>query len=213
MTQKKPVVEVCVETLEEGIEACRLGAQQLEVCSRLDVDGLTPNKEFVTQLSAVVKVPLKIMIRSRQGGFYYTSEEIEAMMADIVHFKAMRIDGIVTGALVKSETGEVRVDVNAMIRMCKAAFPFPVTMHKAIDECTDLVREVQVLREISNLRYILTSGGKPTALEGATALVEMQKAAGPSIHVIAAGRITPENLPVIKELTGLQYFHGRRIVG
>jgi copper homeostasis protein len=213
MTQKKPVLEACVETLDEGIEACRLGAHQLEVCSRLDLDGLTPGADFVSQLSASVKVPLKIMIRPREGVFYYTSEEIEGMMADVINFKAMRIDGFVTGALVKSEDNQVRVDVNAMIRLCKAAFPFPVTMHKAIDECTDLIREVQVLRQISNLHFILTSGGKATALEGASALVDMQKAASPSIDVIAAGRITPDNLPQLKELTGLQYFHGRRIVG
>jgi copper homeostasis protein len=212
MTIRKPILEVCIDTLEGGIQAARCGAHQLEVCSRLDLDGLTPASDFISELAAAVRIPLKVMIRPREGDFFYTQSDIETMCATILRFKSYRIDGFVTGALLTSEDGAVKVDVPAMIQLCKAAFPFHVTMHKAIDLCTDMLAEVRVLKEISNLSFILSSGGQPTALEGASMLSEMKKVASPSIEVIGAGRITSRNLPEIKEITGLTFFHGRRIV-
>ena len=36
------LVEACVETLEEALQAEKNGAHRIELCSRLDLDGLTP---------------------------------------------------------------------------------------------------------------------------------------------------------------------------
>jgi copper homeostasis protein len=212
MLLKKPVLEACIETLEEGIQVCQKGVHQLEVCSRLDLDGLTPSTSFVNQLSGAVKVPLKIMIRPRGGDFFYTQDEIASMVADISRFKASKVDGFVTGALVKTEDGDIKTDMKAMIQLCKAAFPFPVTMHKAIDCCTDIRKEVQALKGISNVRFILTSGGQAKALSATAMLCDLQKIAGASIEIIAAGKVTQANIDALRKETGLTYFHGRNIV-
>jgi copper homeostasis protein len=66
---------------------------------------------------------------------------------------------------------------------------------------------------ISNVKFILTSGGAATAVDGITSLKSMQSTAGSYIKIIAAGKVTPENLPYLIEKTGLQYFHGRKILG
>ena len=39
------------------------------------------------------------MIRPRIGSFVYTADEIAVMKQDIIEFKNMGVDGVVTGAL------------------------------------------------------------------------------------------------------------------
>ena len=44
------ILESCVETYEEAIKVERGGANRIELCSRLDLGGLTPSKELVKKL-------------------------------------------------------------------------------------------------------------------------------------------------------------------
>ena len=100
----------------------------------------------------------------------------------------------------------------AIYQICKAAFPFPVTIHKAIDQCFDILGEVEILKNISNVRYILSSGGETDATSGAPMLYKMQKAGGKKINIIAAGKITSDNIQQIIAETKLKIYHGRKIV-
>ena len=63
------VIEACVETLAEALQAMSHGAHQLEVCSDLDADGLTPTPELLELITSEVNIPVKPMIRSRAGHF------------------------------------------------------------------------------------------------------------------------------------------------
>ena len=44
--KKNILLEACVETLDEALLAQKKGAGRVEICSRLDLDGLTPNDSF-----------------------------------------------------------------------------------------------------------------------------------------------------------------------
>ena len=44
------IKESCVETYDEAMNAESQGADRIELCSRLDLDGLTPSKELVKRL-------------------------------------------------------------------------------------------------------------------------------------------------------------------
>jgi copper homeostasis protein len=66
---KNLILEACVETLEEAIKAEENGACRLELCSRLDLDGLTPDIELTKQVLEKVSIPIKVMIRPRGGDF------------------------------------------------------------------------------------------------------------------------------------------------
>ena len=39
------LLEACVETLSEAKNAVKFGANRIELCSHLDLDGLTPDKK------------------------------------------------------------------------------------------------------------------------------------------------------------------------
>ena len=41
------IKEVCVDSLIDAICAQKNGADRIELCSRLDLDGLTPEKELI----------------------------------------------------------------------------------------------------------------------------------------------------------------------
>ena len=56
------VKEACVERLDEAILAEKNGADRIELCSRLDLDGLTPHRNMIQDVINSVKIPVKVMI-------------------------------------------------------------------------------------------------------------------------------------------------------
>jgi copper homeostasis protein len=70
-----------------------------------------------------------------------------------------------------------------------------------------------MLVEIKGITRILTSGGKTTALEGAENINDMNKVTEGHLKILAAGRITIENLEEISGILDVEEFHGRKIVG
>ncbi len=206
------ILEACVETMAECRHALAHGADQLEVCSRMDLDGLTPDIEFVEQIIKEIQLPVKVMIRNRGGNFIYNDDEIDEMVLSIRKFKSLSIHGFVFGALSEGKKNTLTIDMSAIYRLCREAAPFPVTIHKAIDLCTNISGEVPKLKSVNNIRFILSSGGQTTASEGADMLVTMQALALPGIEIIAAGKITNDNRMSIAQKTQLRYYHGRKIV-
>ncbi len=209
----KMTLEACVESVDEAIHAVENGATQLEVCSNLEKDGLTPEIALIKEITEQVNVPIKVMIRLRAGNFTYQNDEIKSMQESIQQIKSLPISGLVFGATINDANGNKIMDMNAILQICKAAHPIPVTIHKAIDECTDILKEVRALKTISNIAFILTSGGAKTAADGKKMIAAMQKEAGNHIQIIAAGKILPSNLTSLHKVLNLNYYHGRKIVG
>ena len=148
------------------------------------------------------------MIRPRSGNFVYTKEELNTMREQIESFLSMPIGGFVMGTL----TSDHMIDVQAMKALRSFCQPFPLTFHKAIDVCKNIFQACETIKKHQLADFILSSGGKDTALEGANVLLRMQEIVGNEIQVIAAGKITDQNLNEVLLKTQLTYFHGRRIV-
>jgi copper homeostasis protein len=210
--EEKWVFEACIETLDQAVVAHREGAQQAEICSHLDLDGLTPEIDLVEEIIKTIGLGAKVMIRSRGGDFQYTQDEVNEMIRSILRFKVLRVAGFVFGATKIDTDNKTVLDMATLYQMCKAAHPYPVTIHKAIDVCSDIVAETEKLLAIANVDFILSSGGKPTAVEGISTLAAMQKSTGSTIKVIAAGKVTQSTIPIIHRQTGITYFHGKRIM-
>ena len=117
--------------------------------------------------------------------------------------------GVVFGMLDKQNN----IDIAATRMLAECASPLEITFHKAIDDTPDPVRSAEMLTEIKGISRILTSGGRPTALEGAENINEMSKVASGHLKILAAGRITNENLKEISGILDVEEFHGRKIVG
>lgn len=206
---KQYQIEVCVESLEEALAAQNRGADQVELCARLDLDGLTPDGHLIKICLETLDIPVKVMIRPRAGGFEYTDKEWEEMLLSIDICRFLGVKEIVTGVL----TGQ-KVDLARLEEIVKWAEPMGICFHKAIDATFKPVEEVRRIRKSRiSITSVLSSGGAPTALEGAEVLKHMHEAAGNDFHIIGAGRITPQNLDRVAMSSGLTWFHGRRILG
>jgi len=203
------IIEACVETVQEAILAEKNGANRIELCSRLDLDGLTPSEALIREVVGVMKIPVVVMIRPREGDFVYSSNEIDSMFQSIQVCKKHPIQGIVLGIL----TLENLPDLNALKLLVEAAAPLEITFHKAIDATPDPVKSTKMISVVKGITRILTSGGQPTALRGIETIHKMQKAVHGRISIIAAGRITEENLNKHIDLIGVNEYHGRKIVG
>ena len=203
------IKEACVETFEEAVLAEKRGANRIELCSDLANDGLTPSFELMEKTCATLKIPVMVMIRPRAGGFVYLEEEIEQMKTEINLAKKVNAAGVVFGLL----TSENNIDKKNTETLAEYAKPLPVTFHKAIDELKNPLEGVKTLIEIDGIKRILTSGGKPTALEGQQVIREMMKVAEDKITILVAGKVLDSNVNEIQEITGAKELHGRRIVG
>ena len=203
------VKEACVERLDEAILAEKNGAHRIELCSRLDLDGLTPHRNMIKDVINSVKIPVKVMIRPRGGNFVYHGKELDVMKEDILYCKRVNVSGIVFGVLKKDKT----VDIIATRLLSDIATGLEITFHKAIDEVSSICTELDRLRSIQAVTNILTSGGADSAMEGSDTLKEMVTRYKGQLTIIAAGKITEQNLIKVRQLTGAQEYHGRKIVG
>lgn len=208
MSKDLIIKESCVETFEEALKMERLKANRIELCSRLDLGGLTPSLFQIKQSLKKVAIPVKVMIRCRGGNFNYSKEEIEKMLSDIQKVKRLGVKEIVFGALEKDNS----IDLNLIKIFSREASPMNITFHKAIDLTFDIKREIKKLINFKNIRSILTSGGKLTAEKGKNNLKDLIQTFKGDFNIIVAGSVNKNNiLSLHKFLNGREY-HGRKIV-
>jgi copper homeostasis protein len=198
----RPLLEICVETLEAALAAMRGGADRLELCENLLVGGVTPSMELMRAVRAQIKLPVFAMIRTRGGDFVPTQPEFEQMIRDLATVKACGMDGVVLGML----HSERNVEVEGTKKLVELARPLPVTFHRAFDETPDLL---QALDDViaSGAARILTSGGKPNAKEGSSRIAELVKRAGGRIEILAGGGINSATVEWVMRKSGAREFH------
>jgi copper homeostasis protein len=203
------IKEACVESLIEAVHAQELGADRIELCADLISGGTTPSYTLIDSTKRILKIPIMVMIRPRAGNFIYRPSEIKLMRQSIEVCQSIGVMGVVLGFL----DDENQVDIDTTGELVQLAMPLQVTFHKAIDETRDLSESVKRLSEIKGITRILSSGGKKTALEGASVLNRMIGSSFGKITIIAAGKITNKNIVELSSILHTNEFHGRKIVG
>lgn len=197
-----PLLEISVESLSSAIAAERGGANRIELCAFLAAGGVTPSEKLMRDTRAAVKLPIFAMIRPRDENFVYTTRELAQMRSEIALAKSCKMDGLVLGILHKNNT----INIEHTRELVELARPVPVTFHRAFDETPDLHNALESVISTGATR-ILTSGGKPTALEGAQVLADLVQAANCRIKILPGGGINPTNLRDVIRLTGASEFH------
>ncbi|KAI4500328.1 hypothetical protein M0802_004745 [Mischocyttarus mexicanus] len=200
---KEISLEICVDTIKSARNAIIGGATRLEVCSALSEGGLTPTPGLIKRIRETSPIPIYAMIRIRGGDFVYDREEIDAMLDDLKILKELRVDGFVFGAL----TTDRLIDVSYCKEIVEAAYPLPVTFHRAFDVLLgEPSEDIGILINLG-FKRILSSGRQETAEKGLDLLSEMCKIAGNKISIMPGCGITPDNLMKIKLGTGAEEFH------
>ena len=206
---KKIFIECCVESLSEALIAEKRGACQLELCSDLANDGLTPDTALTEKILETISIPLKVMIRHRKGDFFYDKSDISIIRNQINSMKLIGIKHIVFGSL----THLNRINLEQIKMVSEWAYPMNVTYHKAIDLSENFFEDTELLLQFKNVKSLLTSGQASTAEKGYLTLKRLLADFGKNIKIISAGSITDKNLKKIHNMIRGRYYHGRKILG
>jgi copper homeostasis protein len=195
------LLEICVDDAASVEAAIAGGADRIELCSALELGGLTPSPALLARAVAT-GVPVHAMIRPRGGGFVLKSQDLELMVDEIGRTLAAGAAGIVIGAL-RIDSG---LDSEALARFRDAARGAVAILHRAIDLTPD---PVEAVRQAVGLGYdkILSSGGAPTVLEGAAVLARMVQTAAGRLSIIAGSGVSPDNVHQILARTGVREIH------
>jgi len=126
------------------------------------------------------------------------------MSRDIETAGIIGVAGIVTGAL----TSDYTVDVEQTRALVKAAAGLAVTFHRAFDSIINKKDALEQLIDLGVTR-VLTSGGAPTALEGAEIIAALVDQAADRITVVAGGGIREQNVSDVVARTGVREVHTR----
>ena len=194
-------LEICVDTPDGLATAIAAGADRIELCSSLDVGGLTPSPGLMA-LASAAPVPVYAMIRPRQGDFSYGMQDLAAMRADIAAVRRAGLTGVVLGASRRDHS----LDETVLAELCTEAGSLGRTLHRAFDLAPDQTVALKLAIALGFER-ILTSGGASDAPSGSDALVALVAHAQGGIVIMAGGGVRPENVGDLVRRTGVTEVH------
>lgn len=204
------ILEVCVGSVQSAIAARDGGAKRVELCSALEIGGVTPSAGLIREVRKVEGIALHVLIRARGGDFLYDDNEVASMEQDIIVAKECGADGVVIGAL----TADGDIDKKACQRLMNAAQGMTVTFHRAFDMCRN---PLQALEDIIQLgcNKVLTSGQGATAQAGIELLKTLVQTANGRISIIPGCGVNADNASKIIKGCGATEIHAsaRKSVG
>ena len=191
-------IEICAPSYESALAAQRGGAARIELCSELDLGGVTPSYGLIQGVRAALTIAVNVLVRPRSGDFLYSSYEVETVTRDIALCAQAGVQGVVVGALWLKEARRHGLST---------------TFHRAID-CADGIYDA--LEDVASLGYdrVLTSGGCPTAWEGRETLARMQAmmanhtgSARKPLIIMPGSGVNPTNIRDLMLQTGVSEVH------
>lgn len=202
MTSKKYIIEIATSDFATTKSAVEGGADRIELCVNLAEGGTTPSLGTIKRCRENFDVLLYPIIRPRGGDFLYNKDEYEIMLQDVKLCKQLGCDGVVIGLLNMDGT----IDIARTSELIEAAYPLGVTFHRAFDRCKDPFVAMEELIEIGCER-ILTSGQKPSVVDGVDLVAELNKKADDRIIIMPGSGVRKENIKMLAEKTGCVEFH------
>ncbi|MEO5805228.1 copper homeostasis protein CutC [Devosia sp.] len=195
------LLEVCVDSAASLAAAVAGGADRIELCSALELGGLTPTAGLMQQ-AAKLKIPTYAMVRPRGGDFVFSEGDVAVMLGDIDAIRAAGLAGVVLGASHVDGT----LDGAVLGRLTRYAQGLGRTLHRAVDLVPDLAAAVETA-VAHGFERILTSGGAATAIEGLEGLQNAIQAARGRISIMPGSGVTAANVERIIAATGAFEVH------
>ena len=196
------ILEIAANSVASALAAQEGGAGRVELCTALELGGLTPSHAQIALARERLRIPLVVLIRPRAGDFLYGELECETMQRDIETCAALGCDGVVLGVL----DAEGNVDIARCRPLIAAAGKLGVTFHRAFDLSRD---PAQALEDIVALgcERILTSGAQASATVGAALIRELVMQAAGRLAVMPGAGVTGQNIAALAAATGAHEFH------
>jgi len=195
-------LEVCCGDMQSVLAAKAGGANRIELCRALDVDGLTPSKEMMEEAIGL-DIPVQVLIRPREGNFVYNEAEVESMIRDIRLAKRLGANGVVIGALKPDGS----IDEETIRYLVEAAKGLSITFHRAFDVCSQPLEALEQIIALGCHR-LLTSGQAATAEQGIPLIKQLVELAGERLSIMPGSGVNPENACKILSETGAKEIHG-----
>lgn len=197
-------VEICSNSRRSAQHAKAGGADRIELCSRLEVGGTTPQAEDITYCVQQLQLRTHVLVRPREGNFTYSDAEFALICEQVEMCKRAGAHAVVVGFL----TPDGRIDVAKTRHVVELAAPMEVTFHRAFDEMTE--DPLEALEKVigCGCHRILTSGCRPSAEEGIDTLRQLVQHAADRIVILAGAGVTPQNAARIARETGVTELHG-----
>ncbi|MCD8740057.1 copper homeostasis protein CutC [Mucilaginibacter roseus] len=197
-------LEVCANSVVSAVAAQEGGATRVELCDNLSDGGTTPSAGQIQLARKLLHIKIYVLIRPRGGDFLYNDVEFEIMKAEIRHCIEAGCDGVVIGML----TPEGRVDKPRCKELVDIAkqWGLGVTFHRAIDMSADIYQALEDIVEIGCER-VLTSGGKTTAIEGASVIASLVQQSAGRISIMPGCGVDENNVNDIVRFTGAKEVH------
>jgi len=204
-TNNKIKIEVCVESIDAALDAQQGGADRIELCQNLAVGGTTPSFGIIEAVRRLLNIDVFVLVRPRGGDFLYNDTEFALMQSDIHCCGKLGCHGVVIGML--NADGSIDVRRCAILMAIARQYNMQVTFHRAFDSCRNLPECLESIIELGCER-VLTSGGYPSAPEGAAMLRQLVSQAGTRIIVMPGAGITAENAAELIKNTDAKEIHG-----
>jgi len=195
------LLEVCVDSADGLLAALKGGADRIELCSALELGGLTPSAGLM-RMAAQVPLPVYGMIRPRGGDFVYSRAELDVMRRDIDAVHCAGLAGVVIGA---SRPGGA-LDIRLLEELSAAADGLGLTLHRAFDLVPDISEAVEQACSLG-VERILTSGGQPSAVLGIGRIQDTLQAAAGRVSIMPGSGISAANVRSLLEVAVCQEVH------
>lgn len=201
-TLDRVLLEVCVDTPAGLAAAIAGGADRIELCAALALQGLTPAPGLMA-LAAQAPIPIYPMIRPRNGDFCFDTRDLDAMRRDIDAVRAYGLAGVAIGA--NRPDGEL--DIQALELLAEHCQGLGMTLHRSFDFVADQAVALETAIALGFER-VLTSGGALTAEAGAEQIAALVEQADGRIGILAGSGVRAGNVAELVRRTGVREVHG-----
>lgn len=195
-------IEACCGSVRDVVIADKLGFDQIELNSSLELGGMTPSTGTLVMSKKLTNIPIYPMVRARPQGFNYDDVDYEAMLFDAKNLIDHGADGIVFGFL--NEDGTINEERTR--EMVAVIGDKPAIFHKAFDSTPDLEVAINQLIDLKITR-ILTGGGIGDVMDNLDVLKNLQAKYGDKIDILIGGGVRDFNVKEILEHTKAQQIH------
>lgn len=211
------LLEIIATTADEAVTAVVHGADRVELISAFEEGGLTPQEDITVSVLEALKrleqanhtpitkvYPVHAMVRPHSKSFVYDKADLSEMTAQMIRMRTLGVHAFVLGTLQLDGT----INTDALERLLEAAGDRPVTFHRAFDEVPDQEEALATLLKYPQIKWILTSGGKPSVLEATDQINRLVKQSiGHTVTILPGSGLSVPSLPAFIKSTGAQAVH------